>query len=101
MRRALSEYVVTGIRTNLVFHEKLFAHPDFAAGRYDTGFIAEHETELLGDGPSSQDGNALAVALAVSAASRAAREVRVESQPGASASLSPWAASHRARLRKV
>src|SRR5262249_15955774 len=39
MRRALSEYVVTGIRTNLAFHEKLFAHPEFAAGQYDTGFI--------------------------------------------------------------
>ena len=37
MRRALSEYVVTGIRTNLAFHEKLFAHPEFVAGSYDTG----------------------------------------------------------------
>ncbi len=39
MRRALSEYIVTGIRTNLAFHEKLFQHPEFVAGRYDTGFI--------------------------------------------------------------
>src|SRR5262249_52981276 len=37
MRRALSEYVVTGIRTNLSFHEKLLEHPEFVAGRYDTG----------------------------------------------------------------
>ena len=48
MRRALSEYVVTGIRTNLAFHEKLFAHPEFVAGRYDTGFIERHKDELLG-----------------------------------------------------
>ncbi len=48
MRRALSEYVVTGIRTNLVFHEKLLAHPEFAAGRYHTGFIEQHAAELLG-----------------------------------------------------
>ena len=47
MRRALSEYVVTGIRTNLAFHEKLFAHPEFAAGRYDTGFIERYKDELL------------------------------------------------------
>src|SRR5215813_7248074 len=33
MRRALSEYIVTGIRTNLVFHEKLLDHPDFIAGK--------------------------------------------------------------------
>src|ERR1019366_6963263 len=48
MRRALSEYVVTGIKTNLAFHEKLFVHPEFVAGRYDTGFIERHKSELLG-----------------------------------------------------
>ncbi|MGZ3476523.1 MAG: acetyl-CoA carboxylase biotin carboxylase subunit, partial [Polyangiales bacterium] len=48
MRRALAEYVVTGIRTNLAFHEKLFAHPEFEAGRYDTGFIARHRDALMG-----------------------------------------------------
>src|SRR5580693_1112142 len=42
MRRALSEYVVTGIRTNLAFHQKLLARPEFVAGEYDTGFIERH-----------------------------------------------------------
>ena len=36
----------------------------FAAGTYDTGFIAEHESELLGDGEPSENDNALAIALA-------------------------------------
>jgi acetyl-CoA carboxylase biotin carboxylase subunit len=39
MRRALSEYVVTGIRTNLAFLERVFSDPDFALGNYDTSFI--------------------------------------------------------------
>src|SRR5260370_9636995 len=47
VRRALSEYVVTGIRTNLAFHEKLFVHPDFVAGNYDTGFLDRHKHALL------------------------------------------------------
>ena len=56
MRRALSEYVVTGIRTNLAFHEKLFAHPEFAAGRYDTGFIERYKDALMGyASPSPRD----------------------------------------------
>src|SRR5262249_49503316 len=38
MRRALSEYILTGIRTNLVFHQKLLSNDEFAQGRYDTGF---------------------------------------------------------------
>jgi len=37
MRRALSEYVVMGIKTNIIFHEKLLSHPLFVEGRYSTG----------------------------------------------------------------
>jgi acetyl-CoA carboxylase biotin carboxylase subunit len=100
MRRALGEYRISGIRTNLGFHERLIAHPAFAAGTYDTGFIAEHESELLGDGAPSENDNALAIALAVGAASRATRSASSAPELGASATLSPWVASHRARLRK-
>jgi acetyl-CoA carboxylase, biotin carboxylase subunit len=39
MRRALDEYMVRGIRTNLMFHRRVMRHPDFVAGDYDTGFI--------------------------------------------------------------
>ena len=53
MRRALSEYIVTGIRTNLTFHQRLFSHPDFVAGKYDTGFVERCKDELVGDPPDS------------------------------------------------
>src|SRR5579863_464486 len=55
MRRALAEYVVTGIRTNLPFHERLFNHSEFVAGRYDTGFIERYSAELLGQAPVTEE----------------------------------------------
>jgi acetyl-CoA carboxylase biotin carboxylase subunit len=45
MRRALDEFVVEGIKTNIPFHRRLMDHPDFVAGRLDTNFI-ERATEL-------------------------------------------------------
>ena len=99
MRRALSEYVVTGIRTNLSFHEKLFAHPDFVLGRYDTGFLERHKESLLGyPHVAEADQRAVAAAVAIAAA-RMERETGVqEANVGEQgARLAPWVAHHRAR----
>ena len=46
MRRALDEYVVRGIETNLAFHRRCFRHEAFLAGDYDTSFIGKHAAEL-------------------------------------------------------
>jgi acetyl-CoA carboxylase biotin carboxylase subunit len=102
MRRALSEYVVTGIRTNLAFHEKLFAHPEFSAGRYDTGFIEQHKAELLGYPLVPADRrDAVAAAVAVAAARSERATGAKEASLGESGSrLSPWVAHHRAPLRR-
>jgi acetyl-CoA carboxylase biotin carboxylase subunit len=100
MRRALSEYVVTGIRTNLAFHEKLFQHHEFVSGRYDTGTIDRNREALLGYPavkPSDREPVAAAVALAAARIERAlgAKEASL----GESGSrLAPWVAQHRARL---
>src|SRR6202522_2971089 len=101
MRRALSEYVVTGIRTNLAFHEKLFVHPDFVAGNYDTGFIERNRDSLL-DYPlvKAERRDAMAVAIAV-AASRM-EKAPSQAQGGAGddrAKVSPWVAQSRASRR--
>lgn len=42
MRRALSEYVVTGIKTNIPFHRRLLRHSAFLAGETTTRFIEDH-----------------------------------------------------------
>ena len=41
MRRALEMFVVEGIKTSLPLHQRIFADPDFEAGRLDTHFL-EH-----------------------------------------------------------
>ena len=47
MARALDEYSVLGIRTNLPFHRRVMQEPDFQAGTYDTGYIEAHKATLL------------------------------------------------------
>jgi acetyl-CoA carboxylase biotin carboxylase subunit len=47
MTRALSEYRVGGIKTNLAFHRRVMQNEDFRRGKYDTSFIEGHKAELL------------------------------------------------------
>ena len=51
MREALNGFVIRGISSNIPFQAALLAHPDFVAGRFNTGFIAQH----YGKGFSSED----------------------------------------------
>jgi acetyl-CoA carboxylase, biotin carboxylase subunit len=102
MRRALEEYVVTGIRTNIAFHQKLLEHPDFVAGNYDTGFLDRHKDVLLGYGNVPEEQRtplAVAVAIAASRMERATGARTAETSESRT-HLSPWVASHRARLRR-
>jgi acetyl/propionyl-CoA carboxylase alpha subunit len=46
MRRALDEYQVRGIETNLAFHRRCFRQAQFIEGDYDTGFIGRNAQEL-------------------------------------------------------
>ena len=39
MKRALDMFVVEGIYTSIPLHQRILAHPDFAAGKLDTGFL--------------------------------------------------------------
>jgi acetyl-CoA carboxylase biotin carboxylase subunit len=89
MRRALGEYHVGGIKTNLAFHRRVMRHPAFIAGDYDTGFIERHKAELT-QPPSDEETAALA---AIAAAADAA----IAGGGGASSDLdlsqtqpSPW-----------
>jgi propionyl-CoA carboxylase alpha chain len=42
MRDALNAFVIRGISSNIPFQSALLAHPQFVAGQFNTGFIAEH-----------------------------------------------------------
>lgn len=41
-QRALDEMVIGGVPTTIGYHKLLLAHPDFAAGDVDTGFIVKN-----------------------------------------------------------
>jgi propionyl-CoA carboxylase alpha chain len=42
MREALNGFVIRGVSSNVPFQAALLAHPNFKAGDFNTGFIAEH-----------------------------------------------------------
>jgi acetyl-CoA carboxylase, biotin carboxylase subunit len=70
MRRALAEYHVGGIRTNLAFHRRVMRHPAFLAGDYDTSFIERYRAELAP--PLADADTAECAAIAAALAARAA-----------------------------
>jgi acetyl-CoA carboxylase biotin carboxylase subunit len=61
MRRALDEYQVRGIETNLPFHRRCLRHPAFCAGDFDTGFIGRNAEALH---PSADDAELVAAIAA-------------------------------------
>ncbi len=90
MKRAIQEYQIRGIRTNLRFFAGLLEDPEFEAGRLSTGFIEEffrRKPQILG--PSTESVRAAAVAAALA--------YRDQNEPVATrhASISPWRLSLR------
>jgi len=66
MRRALDEYSIHGLVTNLAFHRWVLQHPRFLAGDFDTNFIAQEFHGLAGaDDPARRDAALAAAALAL------------------------------------
>ena len=39
MRHALDEFIIDGVNTTLPFHKKVFEHPDFIKGEFNTTFV--------------------------------------------------------------
>ena len=86
LRRALAEYVVTGISTNLQYLRRVLDHDDFRRGDYDTGFLAVRAKELL---PIRDPADELPAAVA--AALRAERDASTrDGAPSVAAATSGW-----------
>jgi acetyl-CoA carboxylase biotin carboxylase subunit len=64
MRRALSEYTVSGIVTNIAFHDEVLQHPDFVKGDYNTEFVPQMMTDRQKPEPVHADVAELAAVLA-------------------------------------
>ena len=100
MRRALSEYVVTGIRTNIPFHLALVQNPSFVEGTYDTGFIERHRETLLTSGSPGDARDAMvlgaAIAMAFDDDDEAKRGATTTTPNGGT--ISPWRLAAPAKL---
>jgi 3-methylcrotonyl-CoA carboxylase alpha subunit len=91
---ALRDLVVAGPRVNTPFLKVLAEHPEFRAGRFDTGFVDRHLAELLHTDPHEE---ALAIAhTVVLLLDRERRRIaNVESalkSPSRAAWRDPWSA---------
>jgi acetyl-CoA carboxylase biotin carboxylase subunit len=99
MRRALGEYVVGGIRTNLPFHLAVMDDVDFIRGDYDTGFIAARKEALTQRTAKADDIGPLAAGAAIGRAiADRATSSRTTSDPKSSDGPSPWRIGTLARL---
>jgi len=83
MRRALDEYFVGGIKTNLPLFRRILEHPDFVNARIDTGFL---DRLLATTSVPTSAKNGMAEIAAISAALFAATAPSKNGQNGASKS---------------
>jgi propionyl-CoA carboxylase alpha chain len=67
MREALNAFVIRGISSNIPFQAALLAHPDFQAGQFNTGFIAQHYPKGFSASDVVHDDPLFPVALAAAA----------------------------------
>ena len=102
MKRALTEYVVTGIHTNIPFHLSLLDDPEYQKGEFDTGFIERHKATLL-QASHVKDSDAMTIGAAIAQAMRdddAARAGSAMSQNGNTREgMSPWRLGALTRFR--
>lgn len=92
MERALMEYRVGGIKTNLAFHRRVLRNADFRAGKYSTAFIAQNADTLAKPLELSEIGGDEAVDAALAAAALHALDAAPQ-QPNAAAGSSAGAAT--------
>ncbi len=65
MKEALGGFVVRGVASNIAFQSALLAHPRFAAGDFDTGFIAQEFAHGFDPAKTPHDDPGFLLALAV------------------------------------
>ncbi|HEX5412131.1 MAG TPA: acetyl-CoA carboxylase biotin carboxylase subunit [Terriglobia bacterium] len=93
MQRALSEYEVAGLQTNLQFFRQLLAHPEFVGGQLDTSFIDRMLAgRTLKIAPPTELGRVAILAVALEM-SRWAQQHRGDARPNGRASR--WKAEGR------
>ena len=75
MRRALEEYRIVGVRTNIPFHQTLMDSPRFMGGQYDTRFVEERFSMQEQDDPAMAEIAAVFATLAAHHQSQHAAQI--------------------------
>jgi acetyl/propionyl-CoA carboxylase alpha subunit len=83
----------------LPFLSRVFADPDFAAGRYDIGFVSRKLPELVSS-RELDDESRLLVAAAAAVGAHVRAETRRGSDERRAPGLSPWVQAHRHKLER-
>ncbi|NJN64832.1 MAG: hypothetical protein HC882_08085 [Acidobacteria bacterium] len=96
MGRALDEYRLEGITTNIPFLRRVIDHPDFLAGEIHTGFLDEHGEEVLTGSDPWLDDIAL-ITASIHAFRQRARAALLTSSSGPNTVGSSWLRIGRAR----
>jgi acetyl-CoA carboxylase biotin carboxylase subunit len=95
MQRALEEYFVGGIATNLALFRRILRHPEFVAGKMDTGFLERLLGEAAAQGGRAtrveeSEAQAAAIAAALFAALPAPGAAVSANGAGAAEAPSAW-----------
>jgi acetyl-CoA carboxylase biotin carboxylase subunit len=85
LKRALTEYFVSGIKTNLALFRRLMRYPDFVAGRMDTGMLDRMLAEAP-TAPAKDDKDAVVAAIAAALFSQEETQSPAERRNGHGAS---------------
>lgn len=89
MERALKEYQLIGVKTNVAFLESVLAHKDFRKGHYDTGLIERNLMELRRKSHEGYDEVAALAAVIHQSEKKKSRVVATSGQ-GSLKVVSPW-----------
>jgi len=100
MQRALGEYAIGGIRSNLSFLARVVRHPDFVAGHYDIGFLSKNLTQLLTEPAIDAESRwLLCAAAAVAARIGDDAKSRTRAPNAGEAEPSAWLRAQRSALK--
>ncbi len=87
MRRALREFLVAGIRTNIAWFDEILASPDFRSGALSTAFLDRFEPAIGGPPDLETEAAAALIAALFQASFQASSQASSQAGPAAKAAV--------------
>ncbi|MBN2045755.1 MAG: acetyl-CoA carboxylase biotin carboxylase subunit [Anaerolineales bacterium] len=82
MRRALAEYHILGVTSNIPFHQNILQNNDFIAGNFDTSFVEKHFSLDQTDPSSQKHAEAAAIIATLLSHAKTQRAARIDRDCG-------------------